>query len=206
MKKQIITNWDSPSEIKKTISLLQARLLEITPVTDKSLKKDKKSSETFNACMSIYNTNITDIYEDIEDDKNQLYYVYAHCDPMFGLRAGVNGKITFAATLGLNYQPFYIGKGTGNRAYDLNRNESHRKIRQKIEMMQKSIDVKIIKDGLTKIEALSIESKLIDIFGIKSLGGWLINLDEGHNSQIRQLIYKEDLLKINKMLRAIITN
>ena len=110
-------------------------------------------------------------------------------------------QIAFASTLGIESLPFYVGKGEGNRAYDLNRNESHRKKRQFIEQTGKQVQVLILKDNLTEVEALMLESKLIDIFGLKSYGGWLVNLDEGVNNQSRKQIYIDDYVNINKMLK-----
>lgn len=129
-----------------------------------------------------------------------MYYVYAHCDPGFKIALKKNGKTTFAATLGMEYVPFYIGKGSGNRAYDLNRNESHRKVRQKIQRFGKDVAVTILKDGLTELEALCIESKLIDIFGlISQRDGHLVNLDEGVSPNERRKLYKDKLSEISQL-------
>ena len=107
--------------------------------------------------------------------------------------------------MGIEYLPFYVGKGVGDRAYNINRNESHHKKRQFIEKSGKSIQIKILKDGLTESEALMMESKLIDIFGLVSFGGWLVNLDEGINNESRKEMYMEDYMNINKMLKMVLT-
>ena len=67
-------------------------------------------------------------------------YVYSHSDPDATITVGRYGRSTFAATLGMTKLPFYIGKGAGNRAYELDRNETHRKFRQKLHKFDKEID------------------------------------------------------------------
>lgn len=194
-------NWDSIEELKALRSKIDRRLNQLMPVE----KKQKSAhASVFNSCMAILNTDISHLYS--SDNSDSKYYVYVHCDPFFKLNATANGKIAFAATMGIESLPFYVGKGEGNRAYDLNRNESHRKKRQMIEMSGKHIDVKIVKDKLTETEALALESKLIDIFGMKSFGGWLVNLDEGTNNSQRKEIYLEDYVNVNKMLKKVFTN
>jgi hypothetical protein len=141
------------------------------------------------------------MYDGMELSQERRFYVYAHCDPFFKFKADTNGKIAFASTIGLDYLPFYVGKGEGNRAYELNRNEGHRKKRQFIEGSQKEVQIRIIKDNLTELEAFMLESKLIDIFGLTSFGGWLVNLDEGVNNSNRKQLYFDDYININKMLK-----
>ena len=98
---------------------------------------------------------------------------------------------------GLIHMPFYIGQGAGNRAFELDRNDSHRKVRQKIKTFDKDVEVKIILDKLTEKESLMYESKLIDIFGLTSFKGRLVNLNEGHNSKLRRELYAEKLRELN---------
>ena len=111
------------------------------------------------------------------------------------------GISTFAATLGMELIPFYVGKGVGDRAYDLNRNETHRKVRQKLQQFGQEVSVKILKSGLTEMEALILESKLIDMFGLIASGGKLVNLDEGVNSKERRLKYKDELREISMLYK-----
>jgi hypothetical protein len=58
-------------------------------------------------------------------------------------------------------------------------------------------NVKIIKENLTEMEALCLESKFIDIFGLMSKSGRLVNLDEGLKSKERQMLYRDSLIKLN---------
>jgi len=160
--------------------------------------KNKHSKEVFESCVNIYNTDILHLYN--EDVTDNSYYVYAHCDPSKKIAIGKHGVTTFAATIGMQHQPFYIGMGQGSRAYDLDRNDSHRKYRQKIKKSGSEISVSILKENMTKNEALSIESKLIDIFGLIIHSGCLVNLDEGKKSHERRMLYETELIKIGRMI------
>lgn len=90
------------------------------------------------------------------------HYVYAHLDPSrahFGAGKGFGGL--YAGT------PFYIGKGIGDRAYDLKRNQGHgREVRQLLDLGYTSDQiVKIVFDGLSENRAYELEAKLIYFFG-----------------------------------------
>lgn len=90
------------------------------------------------------------------------FYVYAHVDPSLP---------NFSATdeCGGSYggAPFYIGKGTGNRAFDMKRNQGHGlMIRQLFDKGYKTEDiVKFVSVDLRESKALELESKLIYFFG-----------------------------------------
>lgn len=105
------------------------------------------------------------------------FYVYVHTDP--------SDKVFVTSDdCGGNYGglPFYVGKGRGNRAYDLKRNQGHgKKIK---DVLSKGFDkddiVKIVFSGLTEERAFEIESKLIYFFGTiyeREQGSSLYNLD-----------------------------
>lgn len=165
-------------------------------------KKDRLKRQ-FASCTRIWDSDISHLYEECNLDETKCYYVYAHCEPNT-IASGKDGRTTFGATIGMTHIPFYIGKGTGNRAYELNRNETHRKVRQRLSDFGKEVVVTIVKDGLTEKEALMYESKLIDIFGIIGKGGRLVNLDEGVNFKERRNIYKEDLIHINTYYKELL--
>lgn len=109
------------------------------------------------------------------------YYVYAHVHPDLCCM-----EVKDEAGLFVGYRidgvPFYIGKGCGDRAYDLSRNEGHGvELRglKKAGVRPNDI-VKIIAENLTESEALKLESKLIYFFGTryeKGIDGLLVNLD-----------------------------
>lgn len=110
------------------------------------------------------------------DDKR--FYVYAHVRPG-------KSRLKIASprcNLIFNGTPFYIGKGTGDRAYDLKRNQGHGvHIREVMERGFGPSDIcHIVKDGLTEAEALELESKLVYLLGTRyEIGrkGILVNLD-----------------------------
>lgn len=75
-------------------------------------------------------------------------------------------------------KPFYIGKGTGNRAWEhqANIDDSEKGLLiQQIKNSGHSVIHTIIADNLTEQQALKIEAELISAFGIRSQGGLLTN-------------------------------
>ena len=73
-------------------------------------------------------------------------------------------------------KPFYIGKGTGNRAWEhqakIDESEKGLLIKEILEASHSVIHT-IIADNLTEQQALKIEAELIAAFGIRSRGGML---------------------------------
>lgn len=113
-----------------------------------------------------------------EGDPTPKFYVYAH------MMTGARTKLFEGCDVpfGLSRLPFYIGKGTGERAFDFNRNQGHRALllEQQRHMRPNRPLVKILRDGLTEQQAYALESKLIYFFGTRyevGRNGVLVNLD-----------------------------
>ncbi len=75
-------------------------------------------------------------------------------------------------------KPFYIGKGTGNRAWEhraqIDDSETGPLIQAILESGHRVIHT-IIADNLTEHQALKIEAELIAAFGVRARGGLLTN-------------------------------
>jgi hypothetical protein len=143
-------------------------------------------------------TDLSKIYEKYgTEDKS--YYVYVHCHPDMKLNIQNNLKHLFLASrFGMTHVPIYVGKGIGSRFSELDRNDSHRKVRSVLKKQNKDLIPIKIAENLTEGLALEIESKLIDILGLMSLSkeGLLVNLDEGIAYDIRRKLYPSECEKI----------
>lgn len=169
-----------------------------------AVSKRENIRKKYHAMRNILETDISHLWENDFLSTERKFYVYFHCDPTRTLKIQSNPDHAFAASLNAPNVPFYVGKGTGSRAFDLDRNGSHRKIRQKIKMFNKDVIPIIVQENLTEAEALALEAKLIDIFGLTSVGGCLVNLDECVHKERRD-IYKNDLKKISNYYENILT-
>ena len=104
------------------------------------------------------------------------YYVYALKDPRSSPA-----------------KPFYIGKGTGVRAYDhLVRPDESRKA-ERIKEIHNSghkVLVATMVDSLTEEQAIRLEAELISAFGTEETGGLLTNavVPKGLGKKVRQSI------------------
>lgn len=122
--------------------------------------RDKKFMSCSFYLPSLINQDWSGIY--YGGDKEEKYYVYAHINPT---------KPVFITTecCGGNYggTPFYIGKGSDLRAYDLNRNQGHGKVLKSLlsDGFNKDEIVKILFSELTEAKAYEIEAKVIYFFG-----------------------------------------
>jgi len=185
---QVRIDWDSIKDLNRLGETIRRRLIELTPsFASQQESQNQRSRRIFDACDAIWNTDTSSHYAALGLDSEKKYYVYAHLDPTRKVVVNGDAKTSFGATLGMTHRPFYIGKGTGDRFLDFNRNGNHRKVRQRI---GEPIAM-ILKDGLSEAGALAFEDKLIDIFGLQVFGGYLTNLDEGYHPVERRTLYAE---------------
>lgn len=185
-------DMDNLSDLKKLITILQKHRKNL-------LEKNANfnaihfgtSKLNLNDIMDIfdflYNQKYPNLSENNQDDLN--YYVYVHCDPLRKLSVKRDiREFLLASKYGVTHMPIYVGKGIGNHCFDLNRNDSHRKIRTTL--LNKNTDLMVIKvkDNLSEQEALFEEQKLISFLGLKALNntGLLTNL-QTENSTLEYL-------------------
>lgn len=188
-------DWDSPREVSSLLHKLKGRRGELLQTRS---RKKQTAADMFLACKAIFDANITHLYDGLLLDNTPKYYVYAHMNSAKKICVDVNGKTTFAATLGVTHFPVYIGKGVGERCFVLARNEIHKKLRQSLNNVGKELLIIKIAEGLSEVEALCLESKLIDIFGILPYGGMLSNLNEGHRPEKRRQCYRLEFGLMNR--------
>ncbi|MFI5260836.1 MAG: hypothetical protein ACHQU0_03515 [Candidatus Paceibacteria bacterium] len=183
------TDWNSLDDVSRLFNRAKSRFFELKRIADGEPSRKERGRRLFAACSAIWNTDISSVYASLRLDLSPVYCVYAHLDPCRKVVIERDGVTTFAATLGMEFWPFYIGKGTGDRWQQFNRNETHRKVRERISLLSRAPVAMKIADGLTESEALQRESKLIDIFGLITSGGKLCNLDEGLCPEQRREFY-----------------
>lgn len=108
------------------------------------------------------------------------YYVYALKDPRSSPA-----------------KPFYIGKGTGTRAYDhLIKPDDSRKGQRIRDIVKAGFEVLVtqLADGLSELQAIKIEAELISAFGTEATGGFLTNtvIPSGNISKPRKSLIVPD--------------
>jgi uncharacterized protein len=89
------------------------------------------------------------------------YYIYALKDPRKSPAA-----------------PFYIGKGTGSRAFEHELETGSGSKAKRIADIKNSgyeVIVSVMADNLTEVQALKLEAELISAFGTEATGGLLTN-------------------------------
>lgn len=191
---------DDLQSIERVINQLKCAAGSLRPVSKRRQFQDK-----FDAAAAIWRTDISSVYRAIQLSTDRKFYVYAHCDKSKPIRAGAHPISSFLASLGASFEPFYIGKGTGDRAFNLNRNGLHRKVKQRLSEVGSSVVPVILKDDLTELEAVMAESKLIDILGVSGKAGRLANHDEGVLVEQRRSVYAKELGVLNAYYAQVLT-
>lgn len=142
---------------------------------------------------ALINQNWSHLFQSDCESENK-YYVYAHVDPEASPFCSIP---EFGGHWG--GMPFYIGKGCGQRAYDLKRNQMHGKLIAKALKagFEPSDIVHIISSGLTESKALEIEAKYIYFFGAtyQSKTGCLVNLDQSMVPEFSGVMTRYEKLK-----------
>jgi hypothetical protein len=192
MKRTVTWDTESLADMKRIYSMLKSDMGNLR-VTETGETRNDQSEKIKNACHSIMRTNVSSMYGcDSMLDRNDSY-VYFHCDPTVPIHDKKLGLVGFLADLGVTHLPFYVGKGKGDRCNDLDRNDTHRKVRSKIRSFNQEVVVHKVSVNLTEHQALAMESKFIDMLRLRVQGGLLVNLDEGFRSSERRVLYKEHL-------------
>lgn len=177
-----------PTDILKTIYTVSMQELQKRRQQNASIQKDFSGAfagipyagrEPNRHLLKYYKILLDQDWGDLfSGDSEKKYYVYAH------IKTG-SKKLHIeheSVPLKMNGVPFYIGKGTGDRAYDLKRNQGHGALLKELQDAgsQRSEIVYIVSDGLSEAKAFELESKLIYLFGTKyetDRKGTLVNLD-----------------------------
>lgn len=194
--KKIEIDWNSQDAVLRLLNQTRSQYFTLLHRNNIIPTRTDRAKQVFEACLSIIDTDISNIYQHSNLDEERKYYVYAHLNPRKKILGGKYGVTTFGASLGMTHFPFYIGKGTDNRCENLNRSETHRKMVQTIKASGGEPIVFVVKLNLNESEALQLESKLIDIFGLIPQNGLLANLDEGMKPQERRKLYESSYLKL----------
>ena len=195
MIKTFDINWLDPSDLKKHITKLQQRRKKLLKGLGYNPIRFNSSHNTVEKLLPI----LYEFYDSVPRDVG-IYYTYFHCNP-FEILNPRNLKDLWLLELfpDLKYKPFYVGKGKNNRLLNLNRNDSHRKIRASIRQKGKDIIPYKAISLISERTSLDYENCFIDVLGLISLSkeGYLCNLDEGYTN--RRKYYTKDQRHICKL-------
>jgi len=137
----------------------------------------------------------------ILDDVNYGNYVYVFMDPTIKYKTK-----TEIENINFNYEPFYIGKGTGKRMDISERNEFVNSRINHIKSKGAEPLILKIKEGLTRIQSHKLESYLIEKIGRADLGkGPLLNILGGISFRDKEsIIFDFNELNLEKNINSMI--
>lgn len=162
---------DKGGDLKPEVLLVNQRLLLSMPVGNREAFDSKRK---YLRCL--LGQDWSHLFSGYSEEPSD-FYVYAHIDPRKPHFACE--EINMPPCLG---EPFYIGKGRGDRAHNLKRNQGHGKHIAYLIDRGYSPDsiVRVLFSSLSEQKAMEIEAKLIYFFGTlyeKNRVGTLVNLD-----------------------------
>lgn len=136
--------------------------------------------------------------------KNE-YYVYILLDPRKPMNLFY--KINDCLNIELSHEPFYVGKGKGNRclSHNYNKEDCNRYKKQKInhiKMENKEIIIVILKKDLYENESFKLEKECISIIKRKNKGGPLTNLTDGGEGSSGTIVSKETRIKHSNNMKG----
>lgn len=199
--KEFSIDWNSYEDVRKLGNRVRGRLNEISP--KKRLSRKEWCIDVLDGINHIMDSDISFLFED-DYDEERRYYVYAHCSyahPILNVKTSKNPFHIFAAQQGMTHLPFYIGKGTGDRAYNKKRNGYHNVVKNRL--IEDNFGVTIIKDKICERDAFILEAKLIDIFGTLANKGSLTNISEEANASKRRFVYRDAFDRLRDINRIV---
>lgn len=175
-------------QVNKAISKSKAVSYVQTAATPAEFSRGKiKRNASESILIDFLREDWSGLFPSVNPDGEAKYYVYYHSDP-----SKPNMRLKrYGETVEFNGRPFYVGKGCGNRYKSKKRGRDHLSIINSLSESGVSDEkiFHIFKDGLTELEALELEAKLITFFGCQSEisrsrahfhgmnGGLLVNSD-----------------------------
>lgn len=149
MEKTFVVDWNDYTAVSKLGNMIKSRLGELNP---NKISKQQKQGLMFDCCTNIWNTATLPHYQTLELDANPKYYVYCHMNRKWKIWPGHDARLTFAASLGISCSPFYIGKGTGSRSANFNRNGYHKNYEIDLKMKARTLIVSLSAPVLRRLK------------------------------------------------------
>jgi hypothetical protein len=127
MIKTFSIDMNNIHEIKNLIKELNIRKDELHKINHKLITKEDPRPQKLlelESYFKIYNSNVSNFFTDYQFSEEPKFYVYAHLNRDLRIQPKRRAKEAFAQMeFKLEFRPFYIGKGTGNRFLRKERNK-----------------------------------------------------------------------------------